>query len=134
MAAEFALGFLLVLSGLAAGLWGGRREWLGVAIFTAVSAAWLSMPDDPRNGPAVGLLLIVDTAALVLLGRLAWKSPREWPVWTMAPQAVAVAAGAAFLMQADVGAETYLRAVLLTRYGAVLLLLIGAWRRPKAQP
>ena len=134
MLAELGLGVLLALSAVAAGLRGGGRERLGVAIFAVVSAAWLAMPDDPRMGPALQLMLVLDTAVLVLLGRMAWKSPREWPVWAMAPQAVAVAASAAFALQADVGAETYLRALLLTRYGAVLLLLIGTCRRPQAQP
>ena len=134
MLAELGLGVLLALSAVAAWLRGAGRERLGVVIFAVVSAAWLAMPDDPRTGPALLLMLVLDTAALVLLGRMAWKSPREWPVWAMAPQAVAVAASAAFALQADVGAETYLRALLLTRYGAVLLLLIGTWRRSQAQP
>jgi hypothetical protein len=132
--AVLGLGALLALSAVAAGLWGGVRERLAVVIFTLAGAGWLLMPANPRVGPALGLTIIFDTAALVLLGRMAWKSPREWPVWTMAPQAVAVAASAAFALQADVDAQTYLRALLLTRYGAVLLLLIGMWRRPKAQP
>jgi hypothetical protein len=133
MLADVGLALLLALSGVAAATRGGVRERKGLAVFAVVSAAWMLTPARLADA-AAPFFLVLDFAALVLIGRLAWKSPRNWPVWAMAPQAVAVAASLAFMLQDDAGEQTYLRAVMMARYGAVLLLLIGACRRPVAQP
>lgn len=133
MLAELGLGALIALSAVVAAVSGGWRERTAVGLFAAVSGAWMLTPADPRAHAAVWELMALDLAVLLVLGRIAWKSPRNWPVWAMAPQAVAAAASLAFALQPDVGAETYLRALMLTRYGAVLALLIGM-RRPASHP
>jgi len=133
MLASWVLAALLALSAAAAALRGGRREWLGVALLALVSAAWMLSPPQEARATAP-FFLAFDFAALLVLGRLAWKAPRNWPIWAMAPQAVAAAASLAFIVQEDAGQQIYLRAVMIARYGAVLLLLLGACRRPTAQP
>jgi len=76
--------------------------------------------------------MILDLAALAWLAKVAWKAPRSWPVWAMAPQAVAVAASLAFLLQPDVGPAIYFRALLMTHCGVVLALVMGTRKRHAA--
>jgi len=131
---ELGLAALIVLSALVAAWRGGNREWLGVVIVAGVSAASLLMAHDSRVHVEAWSLLALDCAALLVLGKLSWKAPRQWPVWVMAPQAMAAASSVAFLLDASIGAETYSRALMMARYVAALLLLLGICRSAQAQP
>ena len=122
MPVYLALIALIGLCAVSAAVSGSRREWLGVVIVAAAGGA-LVFADD--RGPGVWVLFALDLTVVLLLGRLAWKAPRLWPLWMMAALGVGAAASLAFLLQPDVEPQTYQRAMLLTRYAAALALLLG---------
>jgi len=99
------------------------RARVGLAIAVAAS---LALVLGQARGPAIWALFALDLAAVLLLGQVSWKAPRLWPLWMMAALSVGAAASLAYMLQPDVAEETYGRAMLLTRYGAVLALLLGA--------
>lgn len=115
---------LVALCALAVVLGGGLRERTGALIVASSAAAALLTP--VARDSWVWALFAADLLVVVLLGRLAWKAPRIWPIWVMAAAAVGAAASLAFAVQPDVDEETYRRALLLTRYAAALALLVGA--------
>lgn len=131
--AYIGLAVLIGFCALSAAVFGGRREWGGVAIVAAASALlWLAPAD--RGGPEAMLFLSADLVLVGLLGGMGWKAPRPWPVWVLAALAVGAAASLAFLLQPDVDAQTYDRALVLTRYAAAAALLIGSRKRNASHP
>lgn len=126
MTSEIPLLALVALCALASAATGGARERLGALIGAMAAGAVLVLPPSRESA---GLLLAADLMLVLLLGRLSWKSPRIWPVWVMGALGVGAAASLAFLLQADVDAETYARAMLLTRYAAAAALLAGLVKR-----
>jgi len=134
VAAEVGLGALMVLAAVMAGLFGNTRERLAVIVFAGLAAVSVFAAHWPRPHAAAWICMILDLAALSWLGKVAWKAPRRWPVWALAPQAVAVATSLAFLLQPDVTPPIYFRALLMTRYLVVLALALGSRRREMAHP
>lgn len=132
--AEIGLGALLLLTAMAAAAFGAARERTATVVLLAVSAASLLLSPEPRAPVALAVLLVMDLAAVVLLGRLSWKAPGGWPIWTLGAEAVASAATIAFILQPDVAGETYLKALLAMRYVAASAVLVGTLRRRQAQP
>jgi hypothetical protein len=130
---EWGLGALLVMAALASAVWGGGRERSGATVVALAGFATILMPETSRGGFVWGLL-VLDLVCMAVLGRLAWKAPRAWPVWALAAQAVAAAQSLAYLMQPDVGPETWLRGLLIVRYGGVLAVLVGSRPKVQAQP
>jgi hypothetical protein len=134
LAAEAGLGTLMVLAAVMAGLFGGSRERLAVIVFAGLAAASVLASHWPRPHAAAWICMMLDLAALAWLGKVAWKASRRWPVWALAPQAVAVAISVAFLLQPDVTPAIYFRALLMTRCLAVLVLTFGSGQRKVAHP
>jgi hypothetical protein len=132
--AHLGLIGLLLAAALAAAVIGGPRERVGASLLLACSVATLLMPLAVRDSAAPWVLLTLDVAGVLVLGRMSWKAPRLWPLWMMAAEAVAAAASLAFLLQPDVGAETYLKGVLFTRYAMAGALLLGIRRSSPAHP
>lgn len=134
LAAEAGLGALMVLAAVMAGLFGHARERLAVIVFAGLAAISVFASEWPRPHAAAWICMTLDLAALGWLGKIAWKAPRAWPVWALAPQSVAVAASVAFLLQPDMTPAVYFRALLMTRYLAALALTLGTRRRRVAHP
>lgn len=125
MPAQLWYGAAVVLSAVLAAFFGGARERTGVLIVAGLGMAWVLAAENPRPHDAAWICMILDLGALAWLAKVAWKSPRSWPVWALAPQAVAVAVSLAFLLQPDVSGALYFRALMLTHAGVVLALLAG---------
>jgi hypothetical protein len=128
---EWELAALLAMAALASMIWGGGRERLGAAVVAVAGLATILMPE---TGSLAWGLLLIDLACMAVLGRLAWKAPRAWPVWALAAQAIAAAQSLAYLMQSDVGPETWLRGLLIVRYGGAVAVLVGSRPKVQAQP
>lgn len=122
MAEIIAFWTLLALSGAAAAWRGGRTERIGVALLAADWAAARLI------GPREWWLMGLDIVVVAVLARLAWRSPRTWPIWALACQAVAAAASLAYGLQPDVGEATWLRALALAGLGPPLALAASLWR------
>ncbi|MGE5564923.1 MAG: hypothetical protein ACM3YN_02035 [Parcubacteria group bacterium] len=123
-------GSALVLSAVLSALFGEARERKAVLVFAGLGAAWVVASTDPRPHAAAWILMILDAGAVVWLGKNAWKAERPWPIWALAAEAVAAAVSITYLLQPDVGAEVWLRGLLICRYAAVLALGVGACGRP----
>jgi len=129
MPAQLWYGVAVVLSAVLAAFFGEARERTGVLVVAGLGAAWVLATENPRPHDAAWICMTLDLCALAWLGKAAWKAPRSWPVWALAPQAVAAAVGVAFLLQPDVSPAIYFRALLIAHGGVVLTLLAGMGSR-----
>lgn len=132
MSAQLFYGASVALSAVLAAFFGGVRERIGALIVAGLGMVWVWAVENPRPHDAAWICMMLDLGALAWLAKVAWKAPRSWPVWALAPQAVSVAASLAFLLQPDVPAAIYFRALLITHCAVVLTLLIGTGRRSTA--
>jgi hypothetical protein len=132
MPAQLLYGAAVVLSAVLAAFFGGARERAGVVVVAVLGAAWVLASENPRAHDAAWICMILDLCGLAWLAKVAWRAPRSWPVWALAPQAVAVAVSLAFLLQPDVSRMIYFRALLMTHGAVVLALMAGTSRRQAA--
>ncbi len=126
-----AFALLLAIAILGAWLRGGQVERRGAALF---SAAWLaSLACQWMSGTlSAGLwLLIIDGTVLCALIGLSWRSPRPWPVYACGFQMLAVAGGVARWVESDLTVRLHLSYLAAMGFGAVGMLVIGAWSRAK---
>lgn len=134
MPAQLWYGGAIVVSAVLAVFLGGVRERTAVLVFAGLGVAWVLASIDPRSHATAWILMMLDLGAVGWLARIAWKAPRSWPVWALAPEAVAAAASLAYLLQPDVSAEVYLRGLLIARLSAALALVAGTCSRKAAHP
>ena len=77
----------------------------------------------------------IDLAAMGLLGMIAWRSTRGWPIWAASFQAVSAAVLLAGLAGLRVSQQAYAAAVNLADYGVVGSVAVGVfmvWREREA--
>lgn len=127
--AAFAL--LLCLAGWGAVVRGGPLERRGAALF---AVAWLASLGaqaifrQPSPGP---WLPILDLAVLVALARMAWRSPRPWPVYACGFQTLIVAGDLAKWVNPNLDVRLHLTLLAAMAFGAVGMLALGAWLPPR---
>jgi hypothetical protein len=126
--AAFAL--LLMVAAVGAVVRGAAVERRGAVLFALAWAA--SLGAQALSGePSPGLWLpAIDGAVLIALGRLAWRSPRPWPVYACGFQMLTVAGDVARWVETDLDAGLHLTFLALMSFGAVGALAIGAWFPP----
>ncbi|HEY3813428.1 MAG TPA: hypothetical protein VGL66_09385 [Caulobacteraceae bacterium] len=80
-------------------------------------------------------VMAIDIIDLLVFAFLAWKSPRSWPTWAAAFQAVAVAVNLGKVSGLRISGVLYILAYNLTAYYVAAALLIGTfivWREREA--
>lgn len=126
--AAVAAGVVLVAILALARRLGGAAERRGAMLFLLAWLANLAAQQVSERAARAGLLLLLDLAVLIGLGRLAWKSERDWPAWGAAFLAVRVALDAAYATQPGLPARIHALAAALAGGGAVAALLISLLR------
>ena len=125
----FAL--LLALATIGAVVRGGVVERRGAALFVV---AWLlSLGAQRLSGQASpGLWLpAIDAVVLAGLANLAWRSPRPWPVYACGFQMLTLAGDIAKWVEADLDVRLQLTLLSVLGFGAVSMLVMGAWFPPR---
>ncbi|MDO9223835.1 MAG: hypothetical protein Q7U20_09020 [Caulobacter sp.] len=126
-----AFALLLVVAAIGAVARGGTVERKGAALFIA---AWLVSLGAQRLSGDVspGLWLpVIDAAVLVGLANLAWRSPRPWPVYACGFQMLTLAGDIAKWVEPDLGVRLHLSLLSVLGFGAVGMLVMGAWFPPR---
>lgn len=121
---------LLTVAGAGALLRGGQVERRGVALFATGWLASLGAQLAPGQILPALLLAAIDTAIMICLIALAWKSPRPWPAAACGFQVLALAAGMVKWVDPGLDAHIYLGLLAAAGYGAVGALAVGAWLQP----
>lgn len=128
-----AFALLLTIATIGAMTRGGAVERRGAALFIAawlvsLGAQWLSGKTSP------GLWLpVIDAAVLTGLANLAWRSPRPWPVYACGFQMLALAGDVAKWVEADLDVRLHLTLLSALGFGAVIMLVLGAWLPPREE-
>ena len=128
-----AFALLLLAATVGALARGGVVERKGAALFVAawlasLGAQWLTGDVSP------GLWLpVIDSAVLVGLANLAWRSPRPWPVYACGFQMLTLAGDIAKWVEADLDVNLHLTLLSVLGFGAVGVLVMGAWFPPREQ-
>ena len=126
-----AFALLLIIASVGAGVRGGAVERKGAAMFVvawlvSLGAQWLSGAASP------GLWLpAIDAAVLTGLANLAWRSPRPWPVYACGFQMLTLAGDVAKWVEPDLEVHLHLSLLSVLGFGAVGMLVMGAWFPPK---
>lgn len=122
-----AFALLLAFAAVGAAVRGGTVERKGAALFIA---AWLLSLGAQRLSDDIspGLWLpTIDTAVMVGLANLAWRSPRPWPVYACGFQMLTLAGDVAKWVEADLEVGLHLALLSVLGFGAVAMLAWGAW-------
>ena len=128
---HWAFPALLALAAVGAGLRGGPVERGGVALFVVAGLVWLAAYLI-WGGVAAGLwMFAIDTAVLLTLIKLVWRSPLPWPVYASGVQLLVVAGDIAFWVRHDLNLDLHLPLLTALRLGAVAILATSAWLPPK---
>lgn len=128
-----AFALLLAIATLGSVVRGGVVERRGAALFIlawliSLGAQWLSGKASP------GLWLpVIDAGVLVGLANLAWRSPRPWPVYACGFQMLTLAGDIAKWVEADLEVRLQLTLLSVLGFGAVGMLVMGAWFPPRPQ-
>lgn len=128
-----AFALLLAIATLGSVVRGGVVERRGAALFIlawliSLGAQWLSGQASP------GLWLpVIDAGVLVGLANLAWRSPRPWPVYACGFQMLTLAGDIAKWVEADLEVRLQLTLLSVLGFGAVGMLVMGAWFPPRPQ-
>jgi hypothetical protein len=121
------LGDILVFTVCAfALLVGGARERWAAGAFAAGLIASLAVQRASERWDPAGALLLIDLALLAILGALAWRPKRAWPVAAVAAQGLTVALDLLRLTDMNIPAYTYLSLVAVAGYGLAAAIGWGA--------
>lgn len=128
-----AFWVLLLLSVVAAALWGGRDERVVAALYLAAAVASLVVfATASRLYDALDPLLIaIDVGLLVALLAVALTSSKRWPMLAGAFQAIATLGHVAPLLNPRVWRLGYQLMEQSSAYPAVLLLMFGIWQHAR---
>lgn len=118
---------LLALAALGAVLRGGAVEQRGVGLLAAAWLTSLAVQHLFGDGPLPAWFLGIDLAVLAGLVALTWKSPRPWPIYACALQALTVAADAVAVLSPTLDTRLYLTFIAALGFAVVAVMTLGAW-------
>lgn len=97
--------------------------------------ATLLVQSDGRLYDVPLAMFALDGVMLVVLGALAWKSQRAWPIWATALQLLVVMSHVMILIDLRPPIASFYMVMNLVGYGVLLCLAIGtfwAWQERRA--
>ena len=106
----------------------------GGAFVLAWFASLLAQDDSSLNQVQWGVFAI-DLVMLVVLGALAWKSRRTWPVWAAACQLMVVTSHVMSMVDVRPAIANFIWVINLAGYGVLVSLAVGtfwAWQERRA--
>ncbi|MCS6986347.1 MAG: hypothetical protein NZM40_02765 [Sphingomonadaceae bacterium] len=126
--------FYLCLSVVVAvALWRGRRdERLGALAVTGAALASPFVVDQRFTGRETWLLLI-DLALFVVLGMIALRSNRFWPLWAAGFQLGALAVHVAAGQLRDLVPAAYAETLAIWSYAVLAALLVGSFEASRRE-
>lgn len=80
-------------------------------------------------------MFALDTIMLLILGALAWKARRSWPVWASALQLLAVTSHVMVFLDLRPSLSAFYTVLNIASYGVLLCIAIGtfwAWQERRA--
>lgn len=127
---QAAFALLLMIAAIGAVARGGTTERRGAALFVAAWAASLGAQTLSGEASPGVWLPVIDAAVLVALARLAWRSPRPWPVYACGFQMLILAGDIAKWAGPGLDVRLHLTFLAMLSFGAVGVLAIGSWFPP----
>lgn len=122
------IGLLAVCSFYACWRGGAPERGSAIVFVAAVILTHYAGAAGPIRWTRVDVgILIVDTAALVAWGAIAYHANRFWPIWFTAMHAIAVAGHAVKMVEPDLMRWGYAFAIAFWSYPMLLLLAAGTW-------
>ncbi|HRD46511.1 MAG TPA: hypothetical protein PLF78_08515 [Caulobacter sp.] len=131
--AQIAFALVLLIATAGAFLRGGPVERRGAGLFAFGMAAFVVAEAVTFNGVRAGTLFAIDLLVLFGLVALAWKSPRPWPVYACGFQTMVLAGHVARWIDLDMDAGFHFWLMLTLNMGALAVLTLGAWLKPKGR-
>jgi hypothetical protein len=134
LSAQIGAVFMVVVCGFAF-LKGDEPERIAAGAFVLAWFASLLAQDDSNRYSVQWGVFAIDMVMLVVLGALAWKSRRTWPVWAAACQLMVVTSHIMSLVDLRPSVIAVLTVINLAGYGVLVALTVGtfwAWQDRRA--
>lgn len=126
---------LTVAVGLFAFWKGDEPEKIGAGSYVFLWFATILIQKDRGISNLPWSMFALDTIMLVVLGALAWKSRRTWPVWASALQLLAVASHVMVFVDLRPSMTAFYTVLNIASYGVLLCIAVGsfwAWQERRA--
>ena len=133
-AAQIGAVFVVVVCGFAF-MKGDETERLAAGAYILGWFASLLLQTDETHRRVQWGMFAVDTAMLLFLAGLVWKSRRTWPVWAAACQLLIVMSHVVLMVDVKPPLNAFLVVVNLAGYGVLIALAVGtfwAWQDRRA--
>ena len=114
---------------------GDEPERVAAGAFVLAWFASLLAQDDANVSSVQWGVFAIDVVMLVVLGALAWKSRRTWPVWAAACQLMVVTSHIMSMVDLRPTLAAFVTVINLAGYGVLVALAIGtfwAWQERRA--
>lgn len=126
---------LTVAVGVFAFTKGDEPERIGAGSYVFLWFASLLVQSDRGIYSLPWAMFALDSIMLVILGGLAWKARRSWPVWASALQLLAVASHVMVFVDLRPSMSAFYTVLNIASYGVLLCIAIGtfwAWQERRA--
>lgn len=134
LAAQIGAVFVVLVCAFAF-LKGDPPERIAAGAYVLLWFASLLVQDDGALYQVQWGVFAVDTVMLAVLGGLAWKSRRAWPVWASALQLLIVMSHVLSIIDVRPPIASFLTVINLAGYGVLISLAVGtfwAWQDRRA--
>ncbi|HRO33013.1 MAG TPA: hypothetical protein PLQ03_06330 [Brevundimonas sp.] len=114
---------------------GDEPERIGAGAYLLGWFASLLVQTDGDLYAVQWAMFALDTVMLVILGALAWRSRRSWPIWACALQLLAVTSHIMAMIDLRPPIASFYTVLNIASYGILLALAIGtfwAWQERRA--
>ena len=114
---------------------GDEPERVAAGAFVLAWFASLLAQDEANRYSVQWGVFAIDVVMLVVLGALAWKSRRVWPVWAAACQLMVVTSHIVSVVELSHSIIAFLTVINLAGYGVLVALAVGtfwAWQERRA--
>lgn len=125
----------MVAMGLFAFIKGDDLERIGAGSFLLAWLASLLVQEESNLREPQIAMMAIDAALLVVFAGLAWRAPRNWPVWAAGLQLLVVTSHVFTLIGAQHPVKSLYVIMSLAGYIQIILIILGtfwAWQNRRA--